>query len=341
MKSASRKARTALLALCLVCSGSPALAVHVAIGDRLPAITATAVDGRVFEFASPGEGVTAILFDRGSSPRTPDVSDLLRAVLGDERLREKPTRLVWVAAKGSEPGMIPASVRGVTRDLLVINDGDGELFERFGVVVQPTVVICDSAGRVGYAAAALGLRNRIEIESAALLAAGVIDEAEFGRRLSEGAAPAESEEVDRATSLARLAVRIADHGMIEGATRRLREALELDPVNEEALAGMGHVALLTKNTDEAERWYTALLARNAGSNAGALGLARVRVMQGDERIDEAIGLCRTVIERDPQSAEAYDVLGQAHQQQGNDEEATKCFHRRDELLAASGDQHNP
>ena len=117
--------------------------------------------------------------------------------------------------------------------------------------------------------------------------------------------------------------------------------MELDPENKEAIAGMGGIGLLTDDLDEAERWYLKLLEMDAESNPGALGLARVRLRQGGERVNEAIDLCQAIIERNSHEHMAYDVLGNTYQILGNHDKAKQFFQRRDEILAERNQRPNP
>lgn len=111
------------------------------------------------------------------------------------------------------------------------------------------------------------------------------------------------------------------------AKRFFRRALELDPLNSEARAGMGWVDSRSGRYDEALRWYAQVKdGEHPSSNlAAAIGLGWVYTQQG--KYDKALSAYRQALSLAPRSVEALNGLGDLALRRGHPESAFGFFER--------------
>ncbi|MFN8627423.1 MAG: tetratricopeptide repeat protein [Candidatus Binatia bacterium] len=144
--------------------------------------------------------------------------------------------------------------------------------------------------------------------------------------------------IDRHPSSARghqlLGKLLADQGAVEEALAHLETALRLDPDDALALYQRARLYVRLGRLDDAARDFEAALCAHRAS-APLSGLASVRLQQ--KQIAEAIALAREATDRNPQDAEAWDVLGRAFAAAGNAEAAESALRRAREAPPSATD----
>jgi tetratricopeptide (TPR) repeat protein len=118
---------------------------------------------------------------------------------------------------------------------------------------------------------------------------------------------------------------LKDKGDVEGAIRRYRSALRIDPNYALAHYNLGAALKARGKVEEAIACFRRAIALDpklamAHNN---LGIA----LSGKGQVDEAIACFRKAIEIDPKYANAHNGLGVALHDKGKEDEAIACFHR--------------
>jgi tetratricopeptide (TPR) repeat protein len=112
---------------------------------------------------------------------------------------------------------------------------------------------------------------------------------------------------------------------LDAAAQAYRSVLETAPDQTEALRGLGDLALIRGDDEDASRRYGRILEIDPADPGALAKLGVVRARQG--RADEAIALFRKAVEREPRNAETLLYLAGALASSGRPGEAIPYFER--------------
>jgi tetratricopeptide (TPR) repeat protein len=134
----------------------------------------------------------------------------------------------------------------------------------------------------------------------------------------------------------------SDRGDYDMAVERLEEVVLRKPGRAEPLAYLGDMQMQRGDLDAAIENYRLALGFRPDEVHYAIELARVYTLRG--RLDEGTRLLEQVLEREPDSADAYQVLAHnlmAHGQVADGPAAAGDFFRRAEMAARRGLELDP
>ncbi len=123
-------------------------------------------------------------------------------------------------------------------------------------------------------------------------------------------------------------------GDLAGATLAYRQAVEIEPANPELHAWVGVLEEMQGNADRAAEAY-ANAERLAGSPA-RYHILRASAWSSAGDLDRTIAEAQAALTSEPNSAEAYMLLGNAYETRGDIAEAVHALQKVVELAEASG-----
>lgn len=307
-------------------------------GDKPPPLSLPAVEGAPFSLDAALGRPVILLFGEVYHEKSLEAARVIQALLEDPRFGGTPPRAVMIVAQQAEATSLrdTAKQRGLT--MPVLHDRERKVCAAYQVSVLPSVVIVDGAGRVVHAMASMSPRFQDVLTGAALFAAGKSDARDFESALRPASRPAESETARRAARLTDLARQLLGTGRTELAQDKFREALGVEPDYLPALLGLGQMSLQARQLAEAEKYFQAVLARDAKSTKATLGLAQIEALRGGAELPRAEERVRALLATRPTEPQAHYLLGYICEQSGRTKDALASYRRAAEILLERGDR---
>jgi thioredoxin-like negative regulator of GroEL len=252
--------------------------------------------------------------------------------IADQRLEQEKIVPILITAQDRPAAELREQAAQGRFPALILQDPKREAFGAYRILVVPTVVVVDGKGVVVHSMPGFLPRFKEMLVEAMLVSAGRESPEEFDRSLGvQGETPADKESL-RAGRLAHLADELARHGLDEMAEARYTEARAISPGNVAASLGLAALKLRQGQLDQAESLYRSVLASHADSTDASLGLAEVNLRRGGDALTQAEILLRSVLGADARQPRAHYLLGLVHEQRGHCAEATAEYRAAAELL---------
>ncbi len=270
-------------------------------GDVAPAIPVADTDGQ--PVTTGGATTSVLLFVRGGQARS---DHLLTAVAALKETR-RGTRTVVVASPRGPVPALPAELSAV-----VAHDAQGATFKAYGVVMTPTTVVVDGAGKVVAVIAGVGQDFGGRLGAALDAAAGrPYNEVLLTGGESPAAAQARGE-LERARLLA------AD-GKSEEALAAAKAAAAAAPGEIAARLLVGELLLATGASGEARADFEQILKDHPRQPQAEIGLGRALLATGEEK--RAVELLKKATRTNPNPVRAHYALGRYYEGQSRWDEA--------------------
>ncbi|MBZ0171520.1 MAG: tetratricopeptide repeat protein, partial [Phycisphaerales bacterium] len=208
-------------------------------------------------------------------------------------------------------------------------DASRKLYGELGLIVFPTTIISDRAGKLAHVISTRGPEYPRVLEAYIRHTLGDIDETELTDRLR-----ARSSEMGSPKSLAsrhRSAARLLrEKGLIEDARRELVKAMELDPADANIRLDLADIDLSSGANTEALELSLAVLAESPEHRRAKqlAGIAKFRLGE----VDEARSMLTEALVLNPEPARVLYYLGRIDEMQGQTREALQRYREAAEHL---------
>ncbi|MCC6678438.1 MAG: tetratricopeptide repeat protein [Phycisphaerales bacterium] len=300
-------------------------------GSTAPAISLQNLRGEKVSSADLAPRPLVLIFGEMNNEGTRLACADVLNILKDPRLEEGAIVPILLVAQDTKSARADGATGPEGFPRVILRDPDREAFGAYHILVIPTIVIVDGAGKVVYAAPAYQQKSRDLITEAVMVAAGKETAEQFNQAVEPAAAGPDHDTV-RADRLVHLAAELARHELYEMAEARYSEAISLAPGHAGATIGLGKLMLKRGRLDQAEGLFRAVLAADPGSVDATLGIAEVQVARGGDDLAKAEATIREVVNRSPRNPRARYLLGLVNERQGNYAAAMAEFRIATEVL---------
>ncbi len=328
---------TTLLLLFCVPQLATARNIEPKVGDPAPIIAGRSIDDQKVDSSTLTGKVIIIQFVGTDHQRSMEEVTRLAELLRDPSIAAVKPEWLMILSKKSNPADIN-DLKPDDKKPTIIHDTNRELFERYGIVVLPTVVIVDERGIVAYFLPGPSLQFEPDIRAALLFAAGQITREQFEETLHPGSGT-DKRTREKAEHLAHLAQRMIEQDMADAAVDLLEQAVNTDPKCFTARLGLGEVYLRKGRFGEAATQFEKALAQNKLSIDASLGLAaaliavKPQVEAGAEvPLKRAETILDEIIQRNPSNARAHYLNGLVLERNGKIDSARIQYRKSVELL---------
>jgi tetratricopeptide (TPR) repeat protein len=324
---------TFLLLLAFAGSPSPAQAHSegLEVGDHAPELSCTDVNGRPISWQLVGDKALTVLFhseDMAFSRQS--IRDLTLALRKASDLQDRMALLVVTNGRrdlGELSDQLADS--GVTAWTTV--DADRSQFDEFHVVAFPTVFCLSSDRLIREVVKGYGPLFSFKVIAASRMAAGLIDQETWERRLATPAVPAYGEQGIRVARTVRMARELLDAGMFEQAFQSLRKVIDLQSSHIEGVGLLARVLLRQQRPEAAKPWIQRLTGLSPESRELRLLRAELALQEGktESAARELEGL-------DDARPEVSLLKGRVLEQGGHFREAAVTYRRALEAMLKLG-----
>ncbi|RMF87891.1 MAG: tetratricopeptide repeat protein [Nitrospirae bacterium] len=294
-----------LLALSLALTSPAGARLRLHRGDAAPAPALVDAAGRPVGLAS---GATTVLcFVRGGQARS---ESLLAALPALGEAIAGATVIVAASPRGPLP-QLPPGLKAV-----VARDPEGATFKRYGVVMAPTTVVVDGAGKVVVVIPDVPRNFGARLGAALDAAAG----RPYDPMLLAGGEPPAQAAARRHLEQARV---LAAAGRPKEALREARAAVAAWPKEVEARLLVGELLLETGAAHEAQATFEAILRDHPGQPRARVGLGRALAATGATA--RALAVLQEAVRANPNPVRAYYALGRLYEEEGRWREAVEAY----------------
>jgi tetratricopeptide (TPR) repeat protein len=279
---------------------------NVQVGEVVPPFTVTTTDGGSIR-SDDWRGKVVVLVYVSAEQRSSERAAQAAAALGRE-LRGKALEIVYLAGEAD---------RKPSRDSIpgpVGLDREREVYGAIGLIVLPTTLVIDRAGRlVRVLSSYTGDYDHV-LGATVRHALGLIDDDALAAALATRSndRDADAERLARHRAAARL---LREKRLTADAERELRAALEIAPGDVEARLDLASLLLDLNRVDEAAALVDGVLAGAPGNRRGKL-LSGIVLFRRD-RLDEAQRTLEEVLLLNPDPARTHYYLGLICERRGD------------------------
>jgi tetratricopeptide (TPR) repeat protein len=249
-----------------------------------------------------------------------------------EDSRSKPGGVVALALSSDEGGLEPIRKIRQEKQLTfpMLYDKEEKAYGDYGIVVTPSTVIIDKAGKLNYYYPSYRddfshqISGRVEV----LLGKKTLE------TLQAELAPVKRPERSKAEKSAKrhhnAGNRLLERGMTQSAMRQYQKAIEADPSLLEVRLHLGEIYLEQKAAGEAIVEFTEVIKTKPQSYSAYAGLSDAFFLQGE--LEKAIEMVQIALRLNPKLARAHYRLGRIYEAQQQIAEALKEYKIALEIL---------
>lgn len=304
----------------------------VPAGEPAPDLTLVTLEGQPVRLADYRGRPVLLLFGELYNANSVDAAGDISAVLDSPPMSEIEVSAFLIITQDAPSAQLAAeaATKGIT--LPILHDPQRRVFAAYHVIVLPSLVVIDPAGRVALPCAGYPLDFQDLVTDALFFTAGQLTEEQFSRRRAAAMPPAESSASGRAKWLSALGEQLASRGSTELALGKFREALRLDPDCVPALIGLGTLMLNTRNLPESEEHFRLALELAPESVDATLGLVQIEAIRGGAELRTARERLIDLLRRRPGDPRVRYLAGLVAERTGDTDAALGYYRRAAELL---------
>ena len=292
----------------------------VALGALVPTYQFTSLDGTsINSNGLKGKVVLLVYLSAGQRNSDRAAADAERVF---KRLENDDLRLVFVTADVGQKEHFGKiwSEQGISTTLSF--DAGRKLYGELGLIAFPTTLVIDRTGRLQHVITTRKTDYAHVLDAYAQHTLGLMNDEALLERLEAGS-------LDRGSPQAlalrhRAAARLMrDKGMVDGAERELRTALELDPANIHIKLDLADLYLAISSPEESLEIVDAVLEKDPRHR-------RARLLRGialymEERLDEAEVVLKDALVLNPDPARTHYYLGLVYERKGDKDKAIEHY----------------
>jgi len=286
----------------------------VALGAPMPAFSLTTLDGETL-FSSSLEGQVVVLVylaagQRNSEKAVEEADEVLNRL---NLMEAGDVRLLFVTADAGQRDQLAAFLKEADIERTLAFDEQRTLYGELGLVVFPTTLLIDRAGRLAHVISTRRTSYSYVLDAYVRHTLGLLDDDGLREQLSAhnvGLASPESIAA-RHKAVARL---LLDKGLTDGARRELEKALELDPDNAQIRLDLADLFLNSQALDECLEIVDAVLLEDP-DHRRALLLRGIALFENGQ-LEEARSVLESALVLNPDPVRAYYYLGRVYEERG-------------------------
>ena len=303
---------------------------NVKVGDQMPAFALKTIDGQTMESRSLKGKAAVIVFiaaEQASSEKAVRAAHNVAA-----SLRKEQVQLLFVSAD-----IVQSAYFRAHRDKTNIHDPlafdvDREFYGKLGLIVLPTTLIVDRAGKLAVVMSGYKSDYPHVLDARVRHTLGLIDDEELAKLLAAKAFVRDRPE-DRAARHRAAARLLRQKGLLKDAEDELAEALKLDPTNADTQLDLADIHLLRDKIAEAAAIVDAVLKADPNHRRGKLVHGIVLFRQNN--LDTAEKVLQEALLLNPDPARTHYYLGKLHEKKGDKDKA--LHHYRQALQRVMGE----
>ena len=285
-------------------------------------------DGKDVEF-KPGSGrVTVLSFVKLSQDRSRD--QLKDLVALHKELSGKGVDFLVVASYTDTAEEARKAVSELGIPFPILQDKDQKVYGEYGLFVLPSTGIIGKDGKFVFEHGSHGRDYKDVVGGKAKVAAGLMTEDEYAKRITPVESVKKSKEASEAEKLVSMGHTLLKRGMPDKAMERFAKAVELEPKNPAARIAYGESLVASKRYDEALEQFTKARELAPDSKDALLGIGTVHLGKGE--VDKAIQEISDAAMLNPRPEKAYYWLGAAYEKKGDLPNAVKYYKKAIEKL---------
>jgi tetratricopeptide (TPR) repeat protein len=281
-------------------------------GEELPPLDAAGLDGQPVKSADAANKVLVLVYLSARQKQSEEA--LASAHRVTSNLGNPSVKLLFISADASEADYFRQLRDRVMAHEPFALDDSRSYYGKLGLIVFPTTVVTDKAGKLRHVLASWTRDYEYHLELCCRQALGEFDEAELTKRLENR--PLEKDDrrarADRHRAVAAI---LREKGMPDGAIAELEQALTADPGNADAALDLAGILVGQGKFDAAEKRVQEVLTTQPSHHASKLLLGLVQLKR--DRLDEAETLLKEALAMNPDPLRAHYYLGQLYERKGD------------------------
>ena len=311
------------------CLGQGVRSRKLSVGQALPEFSVTDSSGKEFRRAGGGERALLAVFLSAGQKRSTRAAEGIKDIVTKLGSSGSELDVLVIFDDPNDPLGRSEQWKGVSARVRIIVDSDLALWGKFGLIVMPSVVICDTDNKVVWIESGYGYKAAPIVRARLKQAMGVeqgVSAEDAGKVRTVTNSTVEAR-VSRHVQMAKM---LMGKRMFDMAASELGKAQELDPNSVELKVELGELYCRGEKPAEAIK----LLSGAEGATREVK--ARIGVVLGwahrkKNDLKSAEKLLLDAIALDPRSVRGLFELGQIYQSQGEPERAATTYRRALEL----------
>jgi tetratricopeptide (TPR) repeat protein len=300
-------------------------------GALVPEFSAIDTTGKPFVCSRSGGKALILAFLSSEKKRSREaVEDIFRVLAGIPPERLASLQVAFVLQNVDNRQFIELIQKGAPTTVHILDDDQYDIWGKLGVIATPTVLICDSGGKVLCVKPGHAYDFAPAITSSLSKALGIPYDA--GRKDTKAVRTvANSTEAARAKRHLRMAELLSSKNKIGSAIEQAQMAYEIDPNSPKVALELAELLCRTGQAQKAAKLVSAISVENSPDKARvSLVLGWANRQMG--KLDKAKEFLQQGIGQDPTLPRLYFELGRIYQQRKDSDKAMQAYFRALQLL---------
>lgn len=301
-------------------------------GEPMPAFKLVTMGGELIAY-EPGselisssetyEGTVFVMVYLAAEQRSSELAAMGASTVVSQ-FSDEPVKLIFVTADVVRRAYFQRFFEERELDAPLALDADRSLYAKLGLIVFPTTIIIDRAGKLAHVISIHSPDYKHVLDSNIRHVLELIDDEQLRERL-EARPSSEGSPRSRASAHRTLARLMREQGRLEAARDELVKSRELDPDNIETLLDLAEIDVARNDLEGAQELIVAVLKENAGHRRAKQ--IRGIILYRSGRLVEAERVLLDALNLHPDPARIQYYLGRIYEQQGEKVKAMEHYRR--------------